>query len=154
MKWNSSNSCSAPVGSIDHRCEMVILCCQPTNVKFQLPTPTAQNLEVEQQIWIFGIENQELRMSSCLSSCIRSRLTHQLLERLKSTIPWGKFWQVGIGDWHPCRIVLLNLHVNECLLRVNGRQFWNPGVINYAMISRFCPQLTVFVSHPRIYSLW
>jgi WD40 repeat protein len=35
-------------------------------------TPTSRNLEVEQQLRIFGTTNQELPMTPCLGSCIRS----------------------------------------------------------------------------------
>ncbi len=43
--------------------------------------------------------------------------------------------------------------MNKCLERVNGRQFWNPGVFSYAMIIIRChPNLRIiFLRH--IYSL-
>jgi hypothetical protein len=34
--------------------------------------------------------------------------------------------------------------MNTCFERVNDRHFWNPGVFNYAMIPRWCPNLKVF----------
>ncbi len=60
-----------------------------------------------------------------------SRLTHQLLGRLKSTIPnlqihlpkKANFEKLGLGIDNPCRIVFLSLRMNKCLERVNERHF-------------------------------
>jgi hypothetical protein len=34
--------------------------------------------------------------------------------------------------------------MNKCLERVNGRHFWNPGVVSYAMIPRCHPNSRIF----------
>ncbi len=90
-----------------------------------------------------------------------SRLAHQLLERLKSTIPKLQFYltkkasteKLGLGIDNPCRIVFLSLRMNKCLERVNDRHFWNPGVFSYAIIPRCRPNSRVFFLHCQIYSL-
>jgi hypothetical protein len=86
-----------------------------------------------------------------------SWLTHQLFGRLKSTIPNLQIYlptkanseKLGLGIDNPCRIVFLSLWMNKCMEMVNGRHFWNPGVISYAMIPRCCPNSRVF-----FYNLW
>jgi hypothetical protein len=83
---------------------------------------------------------------------IWSRLTHELLGRLKFTIPIlqiyspkkANFEKLGLGLDNPCRIVFLSLQMNTCLERVNDRHFWNPGVFSYAMIPRCRPNSRVF----------
>jgi hypothetical protein len=35
--------------------------------------------------------------------------------------------------------------MNKCLERVDGRQFWNPGVFSYAIVPRCCPNSRVFL---------
>jgi hypothetical protein len=71
-----------------------------------------------------------------------SRLTHQLLVRLKSSIPNlqiclpKKANSEKLGIDNPCRVVFLSLGMNKCLKRVDDRPFWNPGVMSYAMIPR------------------
>ncbi len=80
----------------------------------QVPTPTSQNLEVEQQIRIF-----------------LSKPTHQLLGRLKSTIPNLQIYlpkkanseKFGLVIDNQCRTAFLSLRMNKCLERVNYRQF-------------------------------
>ncbi len=87
-----------------------------------------------------------------------SRITYQLLERLKSTIPNLQIYlpknAMELGIDNLCRIVffLLSLPMNKCLERVNDRHFWNPGVFNYAMIPRCRPNSRGFF-HCHIYSL-
>ncbi len=81
-----------------------------------------------------------------------SRLTHQLLERLKFTIsnlqiylPKRRIlrsWRWGLTIHS--RIVFLSWRMNKCLERVNGRHFWNPGVFSYAIIPRCRPNSRVF----------
>ncbi len=101
-----------------------------------------------------------------------SRLTHQLLGRLKSTIPNMQIYlakkanseQLGLGIDNPFRIVFLSLRMNKCLESVNDRQFWKPGVFSYAMIPRCCPNSRVIffifaslvyrLSNIHIRSLW
>jgi hypothetical protein len=102
---------------------------------WQVPTPTSQNIDLEKQIRIFWAE-----------------LTHQLLGRLKSTIPNLQIYlpkkanseKLGLGIDNPCRIVFLSLRMNKCLERVNDRHFWNPGVFSYAMKPRCRPNSRVF----------
>ncbi len=73
-----------------------------------------------------------------------SRLTNQLIGRLKSTIPNLQIYlpkmanseKLGLRIDNPCRIVFLSLRMNKCLERINDRHFWNPGVFSYAMIPR------------------
>jgi hypothetical protein len=73
----------------------------------QVQTPTSQNLDVEQQIRIFEITISRITyVSICLS--IKSRLTHQLLERLKSVDLFtkkAKTEKLELGLDNPCRIV-------------------------------------------------
>jgi hypothetical protein len=65
-----------------------------------------------------------------------SRLTHELLGRLKFAIPnlqiyypkKANFEKLGLGIDNPCRVVFLSLQVNKCLERFNDQHFWNPGV--------------------------
>jgi integral membrane sensor domain MASE1 len=81
-----------------------------------------------------------------------SRLTHQLLGRLKSTVANLQIYlprkanseKLGLGIDNPHRIVFLSLRTNKCLEGVNGRHFWNPGVFSYAMIPRCRPNSTFF----------
>jgi hypothetical protein len=88
------------------------------------------------------------------NSNICSWLTHQLLGRLKSTIPNLQIYlsknanseKLGLGIDNPCRIVFLSLRMNECLERVNDRHFWNPGVFSYAVIPRCRPNRQVLFS--------
>ncbi len=89
-----------------------------------------------------------------------SRLTHQLLGRLRFTIPnlqmylpkKANFEMLGLGIDNLCKIVFLSLRMNTCLKRVNDRHFWNPEVFSYAMILRCRPNSRVFF-HRHIYSL-
>jgi hypothetical protein len=81
-----------------------------------------------------------------------SRPTHQLLGRLKSTIPNLQMYipekansdKLGLEIGNPCRIVFLSLRMNKCLKRVDGRHYWTPGVVSYAMIPRCRPNSRVF----------
>ncbi len=103
--------------------------------KCQVPTPTSQNLELDQQSRILPAD--------WLSNC---------LERLKSTIPNLQIYlpkkansgKLGLGLDNPCRIVFLSLQTNKCLGRVNWPAFWNPGVFRYAMIPWCRPNSRVF----------
>ncbi len=82
-----------------------------------------------------------------------SWLTHELLGRLKFTNPnlqiylpkLANFEKLGLGFDNQCRIVFLSLWMNKCLEGVNDRLFWNPGVISYAMIPRWRPNLKLFI---------
>ncbi len=84
-----------------------------------------------------------------------SRLTHQLLGRLKSTIPNLQIYlpktanseKLGLGIDNPCRTVFMSLRMNKCLERVNDRHFGNSGVFSYAI----APTQEFF--HRHIYSL-
>jgi hypothetical protein len=88
------------------------------------------------------------------SSNFWSRLTHQLLGRLKLTIPSLPIYlpkkanseKLGLGLDNLCRMVFLSLRMNKCLERVNGRHFWNPRVFSYAMIPRCNPSSRVLFS--------
>jgi hypothetical protein len=130
---SSLRSKHSEVQTIDYRCDIGRFWLSAHNC--QVSTPTSQNLEIEQQIQYFG-----------------SWLTHQLLGRLKFTIPNLQIYlpkkanseKLGLGIDNPCRIVLW---MNKCLERVNDRHFWNPGVFSYTMIPK------VFF-HRHIYSLW
>ncbi len=122
--------------SIDYRCDDRRFRLSAHNCR--VPTPTSQNLELEQQISDFW-----------------SRLSHQLLGRLKSTIPNLQIYQpkkatsekLGLGIDNPCRMVFfLSLRMNKCLERVNDRHFWNPRVVSYAMIPRCHPNSRVSFS--------
>lgn len=72
----------------------------------KVPIPTFENAEVDEQILLSESRNQELLMSPCLRSCIRSKLTHELLEILKSTNAYlrtyfrqkGEFREVPVGN--------------------------------------------------------
>jgi hypothetical protein len=67
-----------------------------------------------------------------------SRLSHEFLGRLKSTIPnlqiylpkEANFEKLGLWIDNPCRIVFLSLRMNKCLEKVKDRHFWNPGVFS------------------------
>ncbi len=82
-----------------------------------------------------------------------SRLTHQLLGRLKSAIPSlpivlpkkGKFWEVGVGDWQSMQDSFSWVcgWTSTCRGLMTGI-FWNPGVFSYAMIPRCRPNERVF----------
>ncbi len=90
-----------------------------------------------------------------------SRLTHEFLGRLKSTIPnlqmsspkKANCEKLGLGIDNPCRILFLSLRMNKCLERIDDGHFWSPGVFSYAMIPRCRPNSRYFF-HRRIYSLW
>ncbi len=82
-----------------------------------------------------------------------SLLTHQLLGRLKFTIPNLQIYspkkanseKLGLGIDNPRKIVFSSLRMKKCSERVvNDRHFWNPGVFSYAMIPRWRPNLNVF----------
>ncbi len=76
--------------------------------------------------------------SRTANSDFRSRLTHRLLGRLKSTIPNLQIYlpkkasseKLGLGIDNLRRIVFQSLRMNKCLERVNDRHFWNPGVFS------------------------
>ncbi len=127
---------------IDYRCDNRRFWLSTHNC--QVPTPTSQNLA-----------------TSTANSDFWSWLTHQLLGRLKSTIPNPQFYspkkanseKLGLGIDNPCRIVFLSLRMNKCLERVNDRHFRNPGVLSYAMIPRCRPNSIVSSYHCHIYSL-
>jgi hypothetical protein len=121
--------------------------------------------------WAFLVVRPQLSSPNPKFSKPRSRtanldfwswLTHQLLGRLRFTIPNLQIYlpknanseKLRLEIDNPCRIVFLSLRTNKCLERVNGRHFWNPGVFSYAMIQRWRPNLKVFFSHRHIYSLW
>ncbi len=101
----------------------------------QVPTPTSQNLELEQQFRIFF-----------------SWLTKQLLGRLKSTIPNLPFYlpkkanseKLGLGIDNPYRIVCLSSWMNSAWKGLMTGIFWNPGVFSYAMIPRCRPNSRFF----------
>ncbi len=82
-----------------------------------------------------------------------SRLTHQLLGRLRFTISnlqiylpkKANFEKLGLGLDNPYRIVFfLSLRMNKCLRGFDDRHFWNPGVFSYAMIPRCRPNSRAF----------
>ncbi len=113
----------------------------------QVPTPTSQNLA-----------------NRTANSNFWSRLTHQLLGWLKSTIPNLQIYlpkkanseKSGLGIDNPCRVFFfLSLRMTKCLERVNDRHFWNPGVFSYTMVPR-CPTNSRLFSSSQchIYSLW
>ncbi len=95
------------------------------------------------------------------NSNLWSRLTHHLLERLKSTIPNLQIYlpkranseKLGLGIDNPCRVAFLSLRMNKCLERVNDRHFWNRGVFSYAMIPRCSPNSRVIFSSPHLLSM-
>jgi hypothetical protein len=74
------NECNEHIGIIDYRCDNRRFWLSAHNC--QVPAPTSQNLELEQQIRIFW-----------------SRLTHQLLGRLKSTIPNLQIYLLKKGEF-------------------------------------------------------
>ncbi len=90
-----------------------------------------------------------------------SRLTHQILRTLKSTIPNLQIYlpkmanseKLGLGIDNPCMIVFLSLRMNKCLERVNDRHF---GILEssatqwYQVVS----PTQEFYFHRHIYSLW
>ncbi len=136
---------SDAIATIDYRCENRHFWLSAHNC--QVPTPTSQNLELEQQI-----------------RDLWGKLTHQLLGRLKSTIPNLQIYlpkkkanseKLGLGIDNPCRIVVLSLRMNKCFERVNDRHFWNPAVFSHAIIPRCRPNpknifivaSIVYVSH-------
>ncbi len=131
------------VGPIDYRCDN--RCFWLSAHYCQVPTPTSQNLA-----------------GRTANSDMWSRLTHQLLGRLKSTISNLQIYlpiktnseKLGLGIDNPCRIVFLSLRMNKGLERVNDRHFWNPGVFSYALIPRSCPNSRALFFHRHIYSLW
>ncbi len=45
---------SNPIHPVDYRCDYGQFCLSAHNC--QVPTPTSQNLELEQQVWIFGTD--------------------------------------------------------------------------------------------------
>jgi hypothetical protein len=70
---------------IDYRCDDGRF--RSVRHECQVPSPASQNLE--HRIWIYEITLSRITNVSNnprLSSCVRNRLTHQLLGRLKSTI--------------------------------------------------------------------
>ncbi len=100
-------------------------------------------------------------MSPCLSSCIKSRLTHTLLGRLKTTIPnlWNYLQQKRIlksWGWG------LTVHAGELSWVCGWTRgfrglladiFGIPESPGYAMMPRCRPHSRTF-PHRRIYSLW
>jgi hypothetical protein len=129
--------------SVDHRCDDRRFCLSAHDC--QVPTPTYQNLA-----------------TTTANLDLWSRLTHQFLGRLKSTIPNRQIClpkkvnseKLRLGIDNPCRILfLLSWQMNKCLERVNDRHFWNPGVFSYAMIPRCRPNERFFF-HRHIYSPW
>jgi hypothetical protein len=93
-----------------------------------------------------------------------SWLTHQLLGRLKSTIPnlqiyalkKGKFWEVGVEDWQSTQDSFFFEFADAQVLGEGWwtRHFCIPGVFSYAMIPRCGPDSRGFFFHRHIYSLW
>ncbi len=81
-----------------------------------------------------------------------SRLTHQLLGRLKSTIPNLKIYlpkkvnseKLGLGIDNPCRIVLLSLRMNKCLGRVNNRHFFESWSLQLRNDTKMSPPTQEF----------
>jgi hypothetical protein len=113
------------VASIDYRCD---------NKRFwlsahdrQVPTPTSQKPR-----------------SRTANSDFWSRLSHQLLGRLKSTIPYLQIYlpkeanseELGLGIDNPCRTFFFWVCRWTSAWRglINDRHFWNPGVFSHAML--------------------
>jgi hypothetical protein len=82
-----------------------------------------------------------------------SRLTHQLLVRLKFTVTNLQFYlpkmanseKLGLGIDNPCRIVILSLRTNKCLERVKWPAFlesWSLQLRNDTTVS---PQLKSYI---------
>ncbi len=100
-KWVSI---STPVECIDYRCD---------NRRFSGVRPW----------WSSSNPNFSKPRSRAADSDVWSRLTHQLLGRLKSTIPILQIFspknanseKLGLRIDNPCRIVFLSLRMSKCL---------------------------------------
>jgi hypothetical protein len=126
QEWANAN--------IDYRCDNRRFWLSAHNC--QVPNPTSQNLATR-----------------TANSDFWSRLTHQLLGRLKFTIPnlqiylpkqtnlgsWGWEWQ-SVQD----SFFFSSLRLNKCFARVNRQHFWNPEVFSYALIPRRRPNSRFF----------
>jgi hypothetical protein len=124
--------------TIDYRCDNRRFRLSAHNC--QVPTPT-QNLELEQQIRIFGAE--------WLINCLEDWHPQSLIctssyqkRRIPRSWGWGLTNHAG---WF-----FLSLRMNNCLERVNDWHFWNPGVFSNAMIPRCRPNSRVFWSSSHV----
>jgi hypothetical protein len=82
----------------------------------------------------FRVQSHELQMLPCWSPCARSRLTHQLLEKLNSRIAiflkyphhQGDFREVGFGTWQSGQGSSSEFLVEQPDLKGTDRRFLNP----------------------------
>ncbi len=102
----------------------------------QVPTPTSQNLEVEQQIRFFGADQ--------LINCLEDWNPQFLICR--SIYQKRRILRSGVGDWQSVQDSFFFEFTDEQVLaeRVNDRHFWNLGVFSYAMIPRCRPNSRIF----------
>ncbi len=106
------------VDPIDYRCDNRRFWLSAHNC--QVPTPTSQNLELEQQM-------------------------KSTIYNLQIYLPnKGKFWEVGVGDGQSMQDSFFEFADEKVFGRVNDRHFWNHGVFSYAMIPRCLPNSRVF----------
>ncbi len=49
----------------------------------QVPTPTSQNVEVEQQILALELQNEELSQCPCLTACVRRQTYSSMAQKME-----------------------------------------------------------------------
>jgi hypothetical protein len=108
----------------------------------QVSTPTSQNLELEQQIRIFGADRLINSLNDWNVHFLICRSINQKMQILRM-LGWGLTIHAGWGFF------FLSLWMYKCLETANDQHFWNHGVVSYAMIPRCLPNIIVF-SHRHI----
>ncbi len=137
--------------------------------KFQNSFPQICYFESKIHIEL-GVQNRELEMLRCMNPCVRSRLTHQLLEKMNFIIPScsAKYPLHNKAILIKLCLELQSIPVNpvrtvsEFLVEqpvFNGKErffFLNRGfIVNHSNVIRCCPQqLDNLFSMPYPYSPW